>query len=194
MELVFDALSDPTRRSLLDRLRESGPMSLSELTAQLPMSRQAVTKHLDRLEGAGLISVRRRGRERLHEVDPMPLRAVDDWLAPYARAWDERLAALQRHLDASELDEFEGGPTMTGTTMEKLAAIERTLELKQSPERVWRAITDPSELSSGSPTRRRSTCARWRGLVHLDGGPLPHPRRDSRPTALPRVAVGLGAR
>ena len=82
-------------------------MSVSELTAQLPMTRQAVTKHLDRLEDAGLIRVRRRGRERLHEVDPMPLQAVDDWLAPYAKAWDERLAALQAHLDASDMAEMK---------------------------------------------------------------------------------------
>jgi DNA-binding transcriptional ArsR family regulator len=102
MEMVFDALADPTRRALLDRLRESGPLSVSELAMRMPITRQAVTKHLDRLHQAGLIRIRRNGRERLHEVDPMPLQAVDDWLEPYARAWDDRLAALQRHLDQDD--------------------------------------------------------------------------------------------
>jgi DNA-binding transcriptional ArsR family regulator len=62
------------------------------------MTRQAVTKHLDVLRDAGLVRVRRDGRERLHELEPAPLQAVDDWLRPYAEAWDERLAALRRHL------------------------------------------------------------------------------------------------
>ena len=62
------------------------------------MTRQAVTKHLTILRNSGLIRVRRSGRERLHELDPAPLREVDDWLRPYAEAWDDRLAALRRHL------------------------------------------------------------------------------------------------
>lgn len=62
------------------------------------MTRQAVTKHLDVLRAAGLVRVRRTGRERLHDLDPEPLRAVEVWLEPYAAAWDERLTALKRHL------------------------------------------------------------------------------------------------
>jgi DNA-binding transcriptional ArsR family regulator len=57
-----------------------------------------VTKHLDVLREAGLVRVRRDGRERLHELEPLPLQAVDEWLRPYAEAWDDRLAALRRHL------------------------------------------------------------------------------------------------
>jgi DNA-binding transcriptional ArsR family regulator len=96
---AFDAIADPTRRALLDRMRGHGPMSLSELANDLPMTRQAVTKHLDALRRAGLVRVTRRGRERLHTIVPEPLREVDDWLAPYAATWDERLQRLRTHLE-----------------------------------------------------------------------------------------------
>ena len=102
MEPVFAAVADPTRRALLERLRSAGPLSISELGEGLPMTRQAVTKHLTILRESGLIRVRRSGRERLHELDAAPLREVDDWLRPYAKAWDERLAALKRHLEKDE--------------------------------------------------------------------------------------------
>ena len=98
MEQVFAAVADPTRRVLLERMRGGGAQSIAQLGEGLPMTRQAVTKHLDQLRQAGLVRVRRVGRERLHELDSEPLRAVDDWLRPYAEAWDERLAALRRHL------------------------------------------------------------------------------------------------
>jgi DNA-binding transcriptional ArsR family regulator len=98
MDAVFVAVADPTRRLLLERLRDGGSASIQDLGAGLPMTRQAVTKHLDVLRKAGLVRVRRDGRERLHELEPSPLQEVDDWLRPYAEAWDERLAALRRHL------------------------------------------------------------------------------------------------
>lgn len=96
---VFEALSDPTRRRILDRLRSSGPLSVTEVADPLPMSRQAVTKHLDALEATGLVRSRRRGRRRMHELDPGPLREVQAWLAPYAEAWDRRLERLRRHVE-----------------------------------------------------------------------------------------------
>jgi DNA-binding transcriptional ArsR family regulator len=102
MEPVFAAVADPTRRALLERLRAAGPLSISELGEGLPMTRQAVTKHLAILRESGLIRVRRSGRERLHELDASPLREVDDWLRPYAEAWDDRLAVLKRHLGEDE--------------------------------------------------------------------------------------------
>jgi DNA-binding transcriptional ArsR family regulator len=95
---VFEAVADPTRRLLIERLRTDGPASITELSAGLPITRQAVTKHLDALGAAGLVRTHKAGRERLHALDPAPLQAVDDWLRPYAEAWDERLAALKRHL------------------------------------------------------------------------------------------------
>jgi DNA-binding transcriptional ArsR family regulator len=99
---VFDALADPTRRALLDRLRDRGPCSLMALAEDQPMTRQAVTKHVDVLRDAGLVTVWRQGRERLHALDPDPLRAVDDWLAPYAAAWDARLARLKAHVEETD--------------------------------------------------------------------------------------------
>jgi len=98
MDAVLAAVADPTRRLLLDRLRAGGSASILDLGAGLPMSRQAVTKHLDVLRAAGLVRVRKVGRERLHELEPAPLQTVDDWLRPYAAFWDERFAALRRHL------------------------------------------------------------------------------------------------
>ena len=99
MTSPFHALADPTRREILERLRISGPLSVSEVTAGMPMTRQAVTKHLDALHAAGLVRVRRKGRERLHELDSEPLRELHDWLAPYEAEWDRRLERLQRHLE-----------------------------------------------------------------------------------------------
>jgi DNA-binding transcriptional ArsR family regulator len=98
MDAVFVAVADPTRRLLIERLRREGPSSVTQLTAGLSMTRQAVTKHLDALGAAGLVRMRRQGRERLHELDAEPLHALDDWLRPYAEAWDQRIAALRRHL------------------------------------------------------------------------------------------------
>lgn len=98
---VFAALADPTRRSILDRLRTAESLSVTELSEPLSMSRQAVTKHLDVLEEAGLVRHERRGRERRHLLMPDPLRDVDDWLTPYAAAWDRRLARLRTHLEGS---------------------------------------------------------------------------------------------
>ena len=99
---VFDALADPTRRALLDRLRTDGPLSLGSLADPQPMTRQAIAKHLDALQRAGLVRVWRAGRQRLHALAPEPLRDVADWLAPYAAAWDDRLARLQHHLEETD--------------------------------------------------------------------------------------------
>ena len=99
---VFAAVADPTRRLILGRLHGEGALSVPSLAAVLPISRQAVTKHLDVLEKAGLIRRRVQGRERLHELEAGPLREVDDWLAPYTAAWDERLERLRIHLDGDE--------------------------------------------------------------------------------------------
>jgi DNA-binding transcriptional ArsR family regulator len=98
MDAVFVAVADPTRRVLLERLRVDGPLSITELSDGLPMTRQAVTKHLSALGGAGLVRMTKVGRERRHELNASPLQEVDDWLRPYAEAWDRRLAALKRHL------------------------------------------------------------------------------------------------
>jgi len=84
---------------MLARMRAEGPLSIKQLSAPLPISRQAVTKHLDILQASGLVRVQKAGRERLHSLDSSPLREVGDWLEPYSREWDERLSQLQRHLE-----------------------------------------------------------------------------------------------
>ena len=99
---VFDAVADPTRRLILRSLRVKGPLSIKALSAPLPISRQAVTKHLDVLEAAGLVERAMQGRERIHQLRAEPLRTMEDWLTPYAAAWDQRLARLKIHLDGEE--------------------------------------------------------------------------------------------
>ena len=99
MPNAFLAISDPTRRHILERLRTQGSLSVSELSEPLYMTRQAVTKHLDVLESAGLLEHRWQGRRRLHRLKAQPLEDIADWLAPYAAAWDRRLARLQTHLE-----------------------------------------------------------------------------------------------
>lgn len=102
MESIFHALAEPTRRQLLERLREEGALSVSELAAPLAISRQAVTKHLTVLRETGLVEVEWRGRERLHHLNAEPLRVVEEWLAPYSAAWDRRLERLRKHLEENE--------------------------------------------------------------------------------------------
>ena len=99
MESVFTAVADPTRRDMLARMRAEGPLSIKQLATSLPISRQAVTKHLDILHASGLVRVQKAGRERLHSLNSSPLKEVEDWLEPYAREWDERLSRLQLHLE-----------------------------------------------------------------------------------------------
>lgn len=98
MDLVFQAVADATRRGLLARLRDEGALSVTALARPLPMSRQAVSKHLEALGDAGLVDVEWQGRVKLHRLNPEPLLGMSDWLAPYEAAWDRRLARLEKHL------------------------------------------------------------------------------------------------
>ncbi len=91
-------MADPSRRLLLDALRSEGDQTLTQLCDRLPMSRQAVTKHLGVLHDARLVTVRKVGRSRVHSLDADPLRGVADWLAGYAAMWDHKLQGLERHL------------------------------------------------------------------------------------------------
>lgn len=102
METTFTAVADPTRRLILERLRAHGPLSIKQLAAPLPISRQAVTKHLNILLRSGLVEMRRVGRERMHFLNPQPLQELEDWLRPYGEAWDRRLTRLQQHLEVGE--------------------------------------------------------------------------------------------
>jgi DNA-binding transcriptional ArsR family regulator len=102
---VFKALADPTRRGLLDALFERDGQSLSELEGRLPMSRFGVMKHLKVLEEAGLVTTRKRGREKLHHLNPVPIRLVHDrWVSKYAEPWASALTELKRELEETSDD------------------------------------------------------------------------------------------
>ena len=95
---VFAALADPTRRHLVEKLASRGGASATALAAELPISRQAVAKHLATLGGAGLVRSRRDGRETVYELQPAPLAEAATWIAAVGAEWDQRLARLQRLL------------------------------------------------------------------------------------------------
>jgi uncharacterized protein YndB with AHSA1/START domain len=125
MDDVFRALADPTRRSLLDELFKEDGQTLSALEERLPMTRFGVMKHLKVLEQAHLVTTRKRGREKLHFLNPVPIQLVHDrWVSKYAAPWAETLTGLKRQLEER--------------TMEKVFEI----YIKTTPERLWEAITD----------------------------------------------------
>jgi uncharacterized protein YndB with AHSA1/START domain/predicted transcriptional regulator len=129
MDAVFRALADPTRRSLLDELFKRDGQTLSALEQRLPMTRFGVMKHLKVLEEAGLVTTKKRGREKLHFLNPVPIRLVHDrWVSKYAEPWAATLSGLKK-----TLEEEDG--------MEKVFEI----YIKTTAERLWEAITD-SEL------------------------------------------------
>src|SRR6201996_8647740 len=100
---VFKALADPTRRRLLDELFEQDGQTLSALEQRLPMSRFGVAKHLKVLEEAGLVTTRRRGREKLHFLNAVPIREVHDrWVSKYAEPWAAALTGLKRDLEEDQ--------------------------------------------------------------------------------------------
>ena len=100
MDEVFKALADPTRRALLDALFATDGQTLSALEGRLEMTRFGVMKHLKVLEEAGLVSTKRRGREKLHFLNPVPIRLVHDrWVSKYAEPWTQALTGLKRELE-----------------------------------------------------------------------------------------------
>src|SRR6266704_295414 len=124
MDEVFKALADPTRRKLLDKLFEEDGQTLSALEGRLPMTRFGVMRHLKQLEEAGLVVTKRRGREKLHFLNPVPIRLVHDrWVSKYAEPWASALTGLKDRLEEP---------------MEKVFEI----YIKTTPERLWEAITD----------------------------------------------------
>jgi uncharacterized protein YndB with AHSA1/START domain len=124
MDEVFKALADPTRRSLLDELFRQDGQTLTALQERFPMTRFGVMKHLRLLEEAGLVVTRRHGREKLHFLNPVPIRLVHDrWVSKYAEPWASALSGLKTRLES---------------TMEKVFEI----YIRTTPERLWEAITD----------------------------------------------------
>lgn len=125
MDEVFKALADPTRRRLLDELFREDGQTLSALEERFSMSRFGVMKHLRLLEEAGLVVTRRKGREKLHFLNPVPIRLVHDrWVSKYAEGWAAALGDLKSRLEER---------------MEKVFEI----YIRTTPDRLWEAITDP---------------------------------------------------
>ncbi len=124
MDEVFKALADPTRRSLLDELFREDGQTLSALEERFSMTRFGVMKHLKQLEEAGLVVTKRRGREKIHFLNPVPIRLVHDrWVSKYAEPWAAALSGLKDRLESP---------------MEKVFEI----YIRTTPERLWEAITD----------------------------------------------------
>jgi DNA-binding transcriptional ArsR family regulator len=100
MDEVFRALADPTRRTLLDQLFERDGQTLTALEERLPMTRFGVMKHLKVLEEANLVVTRKRGREKLHFLNPVPIRLVyERWVSKYAEPWAATLTGIKRDLE-----------------------------------------------------------------------------------------------
>jgi len=93
MDAVLHALSDPSRRTVLEALKD-GPVSAGELATMLPIARPGVSRHLRVLREAGLVDVRHQAQFRLYSLKPEPLAELDTWLAPYRALWEQRLDAL----------------------------------------------------------------------------------------------------
>ncbi len=143
VDSVFRALADPTRRSLLDALFERDGQSLSELEQRLPITRFGVMKHLKVLEEAGLVTTKRRGREKLHFLNPVPIRLVHDrWVSKYAEPWAATLSGLKARIEEETMTTLDtqasGKRPWTAAPTEKVFEI----YIKTTPERLWQAITD----------------------------------------------------
>jgi DNA-binding transcriptional ArsR family regulator/uncharacterized protein YndB with AHSA1/START domain len=125
---VFRALADPTRRFLLDLLRERNGQTLGELCERLEMTRQSATQHLSVLEAANLVSTARRGREKLHYLNPVPLHEMQErWIDRFERPRLRAISDIKRRAESTVSER----PTYVYTTY-----------IESTPEKVWEALTD----------------------------------------------------
>ncbi|NKZ05768.1 metalloregulator ArsR/SmtB family transcription factor [Actinomadura latina] len=131
MDLAFKALADPTRRLLLDRLREHNGQTLRELCERLDMARQSATQHLDILVRANLVTVVRRGRERLHYLNPAPIHEIEErWISVFDKPRLQALSAIRNHAE-----EY----AMTDTSVPNYVYV---TYIRANAEQVWQALTD----------------------------------------------------
>ncbi|MDX6228146.1 MAG: hypothetical protein QOI76_1536 [Frankiales bacterium] len=127
-DTVFRALADPTRRLLLDRLHQENGQTLGELCSNLGMARQSATQHLALLEDAGLVSTARRGRSKLHYLNPVPLHEISErWIDKFERPRLQALSQVRRRAE----DQMTDRPSFVYVTY-----------IRSTPERVWEALTD----------------------------------------------------
>jgi uncharacterized protein YndB with AHSA1/START domain/DNA-binding transcriptional ArsR family regulator len=163
---VFKALADPGRRLLLDRLREDNGQTLGQLCECLNMARQSVSQHLSVLESANLVSTVRRGRQKLHYLNPVPLHEITQrWIQTFEHP---RLHALQAVKQQAEETKMADKPTFVYVTY-----------IKSTPEKVWEALTDAdltaqywghSNVSDWQPgSRWQHTRTDGSGVVDVDG-------------------------
>lgn len=135
LDAVFKALADRTRRFLLDRLHEQNGQTLGELCDWLDMTRQSATQHLGVLAEANLISTVRRGREKLHYLNPVPLHEIQQrWIDKFEQPRLHALSELKRRAEAA--------PTQGDVVSDKPSFVYVTY-IRSTPERVWQALTDP---------------------------------------------------
>lgn len=92
---IFSALADPTRRHIIENLFQNGPQSIKQLGQEIPITRQALTKHLNRLIKAKLIKADFVGKEKIHTLQTAPMESLASWIAPFAKEWDIRLDKLE---------------------------------------------------------------------------------------------------
>ena len=152
---MFRALADPTRRALLDELFREDGQTLSALEERFSMTRFGVMKHLKVLEEAGLVVSRKRGREKLHFLNPVPIRLVHDrWVSKYAEPWAAGLSELKDRLER---------------TMEKVYEI----YIRTTPERLWEAITDADIRAKYSFGVR--AVSDWTAGAHIE---MVHPKAE----------------
>lgn len=133
MDAVFRALADPTRRLLLDRLRERNGQTLGELCEHLDMARQSATQHLDVVVGAHLVTVVRRGRERLHYLNPAPLHEIEErWISTFDKPRLHTIRAIKNRAEEYAMTESPASvPSYVYVTY-----------IRASSEQVWHALTD----------------------------------------------------
>lgn len=134
-DTVFKALADPTRRLLLDRLREHNGQTLRELCERVEMARQSVTQHLDLLERAGLVTVVRRGRERLHYLNPAPIQEIEErWISGFDRPRLRAIGAIR-----NQAEEYATMATNAPTSVPSYVYV---TYIRASAKDVWQALTD----------------------------------------------------
>ncbi|MFJ2753243.1 ArsR/SmtB family transcription factor [Streptomyces sp. NPDC087297] len=160
MDRVFKALADPTRRFVLDRLRENNGQTLGELCESVQMARQSLTQHLGVLEAAHLVSTVRKGREKLHYLNPVPLHEIAErWISAFDRPRLDALSALKQKAEFLMNTENEPRPEFVHTTY-----------IAATPEKVWECLMDPE-----------ATAAYWHHHNISDwkpGSPWAHRRLD----------------
>ena len=141
LDLVFKALADPTRRLMLDRLRERSGQTLTELCAALAMARQSATQHLDLLVQAGLVTVVRRGRERLHYLNPVPIHEIEErWISGFDKPRLLALSAVKNQAEEYAMA-ANADPTTTGADAPVPDYVYVTY-IRATAEQVWQALTD----------------------------------------------------